>query len=651
MEAVYSSLRQRMLVSAMDIAHIGVHIQQMKVSESEAENMRLLSDILRNISDTVLQRAILIDSFVAEEDVDKSEVNRAVWKAEQQSLERMGPLFKMMNQSSGDASSPMVATLKEELMKMEKKIEDLKTAHKTELERVRTEAEQERILEIKALSDQLKESRAVAEAAVARASTEQVLPRRRKTKCSAAMDNREENATVDTNSFVTLLDVIEKSENKLIAGINLPILRLIHDIFDSAFENHKDLHQNLHHLAVHFISISRLLPTLNEAFAAFVRAEAAREATELEMESAVKMSSGFGTILSYCENDKFEMENDEEKSKEEVPDIVYAIKRALFCAIRGVGNNDDEIKRVVYRSRHNDVGTTATGVSRDVINNKVTVEDLRTFINCEVNNTFVKKHISIGNQTRCLMMHVLNCFLVVDLLSKISILATFQYLSKASDLNSRAEEFAQRANREVKFDETMTALDFMLTYVSPALENDDLMEDAWTVACSVFVSLNQIVSVSNNARDDAKKNDPRRKHITSILRKVECRAITGHTDETTAVFWSGTGKVYSDRRSNAYRTFAVFFLRTPIQRSLPSDFFAKFGFTRSFLRLPASRIRKSLTFITSDFCSEPEKYRGLFDSIIKKKAQKGEDMGERTLFIQGNEQRDSLKFLVDARRA
>ncbi len=67
------------------------------------------------------------------------------------------------------------------------------------------------------------------------------------------------------------------------------------------------------------------------------------------------MSSGIGTILSYCENNKFDTEKDEEKSKE-IPDIVYDIKRALFCAIHGVGNSDDEIKRVVYRSSHNRVG-------------------------------------------------------------------------------------------------------------------------------------------------------------------------------------------------------------------------------------------------------------------------------------------------------
>lgn len=127
-----------------------------------------------------------------------------------------------------DKVKQLVAKHKEELMKMEKKIEDLKTSHRAELERVRAEAAQEHLQEIKALSDQSKASRAVAEAAVARAPAKQVVPRQRKTSRATAMDNREEgNVTVDTKSFVTLLDVIGKSsENKLTAGINVPIHRL-----------------------------------------------------------------------------------------------------------------------------------------------------------------------------------------------------------------------------------------------------------------------------------------------------------------------------------------------------------------------------------------------------------------------------------------
>lgn len=68
---------------------------------------------------------------------------------------------------------------------------------------------------MKALSDQLKESNAVAEAAGARASAEHVLPRRRKTNRAAAKDNREENVTVDTKSFVTLLVTNPKTSSSL----------------------------------------------------------------------------------------------------------------------------------------------------------------------------------------------------------------------------------------------------------------------------------------------------------------------------------------------------------------------------------------------------------------------------------------------------
>ncbi len=94
----------------------------MNVSAGEAENMRLLSEVLGEIGSGVFERSVFIDSFVAKEDVDESERKRAMRKAKQQSLKRMGSLFKMMNQSSGDASSPMqggqlMAKHKEELRK------------------------------------------------------------------------------------------------------------------------------------------------------------------------------------------------------------------------------------------------------------------------------------------------------------------------------------------------------------------------------------------------------------------------------------------------------------------------------------------------------------------------------------------------------
>mmetsp|Transcript_2628 Transcript_2628/g.4785 ORF Transcript_2628/g.4785 Transcript_2628/m.4785 type:complete len:733 (-) Transcript_2628:197-2395(-) len=481
--------------------------------------------------------------------------------------------------------------------------------------------------------------------------SEDFLPRGREVKPATAVINTDELSTVDTDAFINLIHVLDiSSEDKLVAATNVPILRLMQVLVYLSFKKHEHLYQNLQHVALHFFSVLSLLPSLNKVYGAFIRSEATKEATN--MESVVELSSGVGSILSYCEKKSSEAEVDQDQSLV-LPERVFAIKEAIYRA--EYGNNDDEIKETVYRSRHEDDDT--TGVSRDVINNEVTEEDFRCFINDAVNDSNVRKHLSMGNQTNNLMTHVLNCLLVVDLLSRISILGTFQHLSKVSNLINSAKDFAQRANPEVLFDEDMTATEYLFTYVSPALASgdDELLKEAWRVACSVFVSLNKIVSVGPTANADTKANDPRKKQIITMLREVECRTINGEVDETADVYWSGIGKIYNDRRLRAIRTFACLFLRTPVQRSLPPGFFAEFGFTRSFLRLPASLIGKWSTFITPNFLSDcshtmPAKYRK-FDDIITKEVQASEDTGERTIFIQGNEQRKSLKLLLDVHDA
>ena len=55
-----------------------------------------------------------------------------------------------------------------------------------------------------------------------------------------------------------------------------------------------------------------------------------------------------------------------------------------------------------------------------------------------------------------------------------------------------------------------------------------------------------------------------------------------------------------------------------------------------------------MTFITPTFYSDNEKYAKKFDDIIKKaKKKESEDTGERTLFIKGDKQRESLKSLQE----
>jgi len=499
-------------------------------------------------------------------------------------------------------------------------------------------------------ADEKSEDIAHAESVVSGTSEAPLLPRGREIKAVTAVINTEEHLTVDIDAFINFIHVLDNSsEDKLVAATNVPILRLMQVLVDLSFKKHEHLYQNLQHVALHFFCVLSLLPSLNKVYGAFIRSEATKEATN--MESVVELSSGVGSILSYCEKSTSEEKADQDQSKG-VPDRVFAIKEAIYRAERG--DNDDEIKAAIYRSRHEDEDT--TGVSRDVINNEVADEDARSFIIDAVKDSNVKRHIVMGNQTSNLLMHVLNSFLVADLLSRISIRGTFQYLTKASNLIDGAKEFARRANSEDTFDEEMKAIDFLVKHVSPALEKKDLVEEAWRVACTVFVSLNKIVSVGSTASADAKANDPRKKQFISLFRKAECQTITGEVDESADVFWSGTERMHSDRRLRAIRSFANHFLRRPIQQSLPSDFFAEFGFTRSLLRLPASLIGKWSTFITPNFISEcqdtmPEKYRKYFDEIIKKKVSKGEDTGERTIFIQGNEQRNSLKLLLDAHDA
>eukprot|EP00984_Skeletonema_dohrnii_P007192 scaffold2595_cov107-Skeletonema_dohrnii-CCMP3373.AAC.4 len=316
-----------------------------------------------------------------------------------------------------------------------------------------------------------------AESVVSGTSEDSLLPRGREIKAATAVINTEEQLTVDTNAFINFIHVLDNSsEDKLVAATNVPILRLMQVLVELSFKKHEHLYQNLQHVALHFFSVLSLLPSLNKVYGAFVRAEATKEATN--MESVVELSSGVGSILSYCEKNTV-AEADQDQSKA-VPDRVFAIKEAIYRAEHGV--NDYEIKETIYRSRHGDEDT--TGASRDVINNEVADEDARSFINDAVKDSNVKRHIVMGNQTSNLLMHVLNSFLVADLLSRISIRETFQYLTKASNLIDGAKEFALRANPADVFDEEMKAIDFLVKHVSPALEKKDLVEEAWRFACT-----------------------------------------------------------------------------------------------------------------------------------------------------------------------
>ena len=620
LEPFFRGIRQRM--SEDKARSDAVQTEQMElVATLEDEVIRLKKEIDE-----------LTSSHAANLQRVRAEAERAIKEAEERSVATSAeivlprPRRTKTTGRSRDDESGLVTVLEEELTQKNEEIEDLKA----ELQRVRaeTKAQPDRRVDhreetgavLETTTDHLSVETAVAiedeetSAATIEAAAET------ETATALDLDNAGVNSTIDTNAIVRLVEVAENSKDKLIAG-KLPILRMVQDIFEAVFkiENHKDLHQNLRCLSSQLLSILCPLPALNNQFAESMNAEA----EQMKIESGVMLNAGFGTILSQCETIKSEVEANEANSKG-VRDMAFAIKEALF---RAKCDNDEE------------------GI-RDAM--KKADEDVKSFINRVVSKTYVKDNLSIGNATRYLMVHVLDSFLVVDFLSRISIRMAYQHLSKASDLIKRAKEFAQKANAGVPFDESMTALCYLFSYVSPVMgnENEDLKEEAWSVTDSLFYNLNQVVSVGKTATDEEKENDPRMKQITSLLREVECGTYTGRKDENATVYLSGVGKAYNAKRKKAFRTVSVFFLRPLIERHLPPGFFAKFGYTRSFLRLPISFFGRVTTFIEPDFYSEPGKYMGNFDSIVKK-VQKGEDKGERTIFIQSAEQRESLKRLVE----
>ena len=148
-------------------------------------------------------------------------------------------------------------------------------------------------------ADDKSEDIAHAESVVSGTSEAPLLPRGREIKAVTAVINTEEHLTVDTDAFINFIHVLANaSEDKLVAAINVPILRLMQVLVDLSFKKHEHLYQNLQYVALHFFSVLSLLPTLNKVYGAFIRAEATKEATV--MESVVELSSALGSILSYC---------------------------------------------------------------------------------------------------------------------------------------------------------------------------------------------------------------------------------------------------------------------------------------------------------------------------------------------------------------
>ena len=218
-----------------------------------------------------------------------------------------------------------------------------------------------------------------------------------------------------------------------------------------------DLHQNLKQLAFNFLSILGPLPALNSAFGAYLKAEAT------EMQSMVDMTSGIGSIISYCEK---KVSTVGTCQSEEFDDMVFSIKDAF------------------HRAKHGNVN-----------DQQVLDESRRSFINAAVKDGTVKRHLGLGHETTNILMHLLSSYFGVAFLRKLSIFEIVQYLSCASTFMQKLDDFVQRVNPDADFDDSMNALDFLLTHVVLALEEEETQEEAWEIACTVLCYSNKPVSL------------------------------------------------------------------------------------------------------------------------------------------------------------
>jgi hypothetical protein len=347
---------------------------------------------------------------------------------------------------------------------------------------------------------------------------------------------------VNTASFNAILH--SSSEDNLVAGMDLPILLLVQSLIDLLFRQQpSDLYEHLKNVAFGLISVLSDIPNLYKLFALYIAAESNKEAGDMESIARMGSSTGIGSIAAFCEvNDCVE---DGSQPPEGVPDWLFEVKAAIYRAKHG--HNDDDIKDTIYLSKHEGVED-VTGISRDVIYNEVTNDDVRSFIDRKVSNSCVKGHLSMDFETTNLLRHVLDLYFVTSLLQKMTVADIFRFLSKESDLIEDVKEFARRSNPTVDFDvEVMAALDFLFIFVLPAFERDELLNEAWQIGCLILCHLNKITSVGNKASSDAKAKDPRKIKMRHEQRQVECESFDGVLDEYAAVFWSGEGDTHSTR--------------------------------------------------------------------------------------------------------
>ena len=437
---------------------------------------------------------------------------------------------------------------------------------------------------------------------------------------AAVATNSKEHSIVDVEPFIQFIGTFDNAQPKtLTAAIDLPFLRLLQVLVDLAFKKQEGLclYNTLKLVTFDTLSVLGPLSKLNGVVGTFLIHEAAKmKDAATNMTKVVNMrQAGMGSIISYLD-DKTSGAEDEGESPS-VSDEVMAVKEAI------------------YRATHGDYGTEVDEEARRTINNTVS-------------NGQLQMHVNIGYDTSNLITNMLDILFILFLLSELSILDIYEYLSKQDSLMKSLEEFAQAVKPGVVCDVDMKGIDFLFTFAAPALRNGKHRNDAFKITNSLLCSLNKIVSVSNNASAEKKMNDPRKRKFFSKFRQFECQASDGTEDTNAAKYWSGDDDTNSGRRKRSIRNFGNHFCRVVIEECVPPDTFSKSGYTQSFLCLSPSMIGKKCSYIKPELYSKCKDIitTQIIGELKKRFDKKANNTGKRTIFIENEEQCNSLKKLV-----
>ena len=433
---------------------------------------------------------------------------------------------------------------------------------------------------------------------------------------TAVATDSKEHSIVDVEPFIQCIGTFDNAQPKtLTAAIDLPFLRLPQVLVDLAFQQQEGLclYNTLEQVMFDTLSVLGPLSKLNRIVGAFLVDDATK------MMGVVNLSqAGVGSIISYLD-DKISGAEDEGGSPS-VTDEVMAVKEAI------------------YRATHSDYETELD-------------EELRRTINKKVTKGQLEMHVNIGHDTSNMITNMLDTLFILFVMSKLSILEIYEYLSKQDSLIKSLEEFARRVNPEGHFDVAMMGIEFLFEIAAPALRNGKHRDEAYKVTNSLLCSLNKIVSVSSKATAEAKSNDPRKIKFLSTFRQFEIQASDGTEDLNAAVYYSGTGDTNSGRRKRSIRNFGNHFCRVVIEECVPPDTFSNSGYTQSFLCVSPSMIGNECCYIKSELYSKCKNIIQTKIGKLKTRFDKKENTGKRTIFLENEEQCNSLKRLVDTYEA